>query len=205
MRPEAADTSPERAPATGDMQGETQNHSRFQKRLLIPRTTIQERVATLARRITRDYAASDPIFIGVLNGAVFFFTDLIRALDIPVRIDFVRAASYGAAMESSGKVVFSKGVEIAIRNEPVVLVEDIVDTGLTLQRMMEHLRALGPASLKVCALIDKAERRQVPVFIDYCGFRIPEGFLVGYGLDFNERYRTLPDLYVLEQEEGGKG
>lgn len=184
------------------MQSATQNLDRLQKRLLIPNALIQERVRALARRISRDHAGSDPIFIGVLNGAVFFFTDLIRALDIPARIDFLRAASYGAGMESSGRVIFSKDVEIPIRNESVVVVEDIVDTGLTLQMMLEHLRDLEPASLKVCALIDKAERRRVNVSIDYCGFRIPEGFLVGYGLDFNERYRSLPDLYVIEQEEG---
>ena len=170
-----------------------------QKSLLISRDEIRGRVQELARRISADYAGQEPVLIGVLNGVVFFFADLVRELSIPARLDFLRAASYGSRTESSGSIRLTKQVEIPIAGEPVIVVEDIVDTGLTLKRILEVLQEGKPASLRVCALIDKRERRDVEVPIDYCGFCIPGGFIVGYGLDYDERYRHLPDLYVLEQ------
>ncbi|OQX62805.1 MAG: hypoxanthine phosphoribosyltransferase [Desulfococcus sp. 4484_242] len=173
----------------------------LEKKLLIARETIRERVKELARRISSDYKGQQPVIVGVLNGAVFFFADLAREISIPIEIDFIRAASYGSEMTSSGKVRVTKDVEIPIQGRSVILVEDIVDTGLTLTRIIRNVQRKGPESVKVCALIDKLERRNVPVSIDYCGFQIQEGFLVGYGLDYNENYRQLPDIYALECEE----
>jgi hypoxanthine phosphoribosyltransferase len=129
---------------------------------------------------------------------VFFFADLARGVTIPVKLDFVRAASYGSGTTSSGSIRLTKDVEIPVEGKPVILVEDIVDTGLTLNRVAELMRSRGPESVKICALIDKPERREIPVAIDYCGFRIEKGFLVGYGLDWDEKYRYLPDIYLLE-------
>jgi len=173
----------------------------YRKEILLPRDKIQQRVRELALQISRDYEGKEPILIGILNGVVFFFTDLIRNLHIPIRLDFIRAASYGAGMASSGTIRMSKDVEINIEGQPVILVEDIVDTGLTLSKIKEKLEAKGPESVRICVLIDKRERRQTQVPIDYCGFHIEEGFIVGYGLDFNERYRHLADIFVLKEKE----
>jgi hypoxanthine phosphoribosyltransferase len=170
----------------------------LEKKLLLSRETIHERIKELAARISSDYEGQEPVFIGVLNGAVFFFADLTRELDIPIKIDFVRAASYGTEMVSSGEIRLTKDVEIPVEGRPVVLVEDIVDTGLTLAHIIKKMEAKGPESIKVCALIDKIERRDVFVNVDYCGFQIEEGFVVGYGLDHDEKYRQLPDIFVLE-------
>jgi hypoxanthine phosphoribosyltransferase len=170
----------------------------LEKKLLLSRETIQKRVKKLAARISSDYEGQEPVFIGVLNGAVFFFADLTRELDIPIKIDFVRAASYGSEMTSSGEIRLTKDVEIPVEGRPVILVEDIVDTGLTLAHIIKKMEAKVPESIKVCALIDKLERRDVSVIVDYCGFRIEEGFVVGYGLDHDEKYRQLPDIFVLK-------
>jgi hypoxanthine phosphoribosyltransferase len=172
-----------------------------EKRLLISREDIQTRVKELARRISLDYRGREPVFVGVLNGVIFFFADLLRQIEVPVKMDFVRAASYGSRTTTSGKVRTSKEVEIPIQGEPVILVEDIVDTGITLQHIVGALAKHSPESLRVCALIDKQERRQIGVPIDYCGFQVAEGFIVGYGLDYNEKYRNLLDLYTLQQTE----
>lgn len=168
------------------------------KKVLIPRDKIQERVRELGRKISEDYGGKDPILIGVLNGVVFFFTDLVMAMSIPVRMDFVKASSYGSAMTSSGQVRMLKDVGIPVQGQHLILVEDIVDTGLTLKYLLDSLRAREPADIKVCALINKRERREQQVAIDYCGFIVEEGFLVGYGLDFNENFRYLPDICVIE-------
>jgi hypoxanthine phosphoribosyltransferase len=165
---------------------------------LITRQQMRERIRELAKAISERLAGEEPVVIGVLNGAVFFYSDLVRELAIPCRIDFIRAVSYGASKESCGEVRFTKDVETEIAGRTVVLVEDIVDTGLTLKRILERLAERGPASVHVCALIDKRERRSEDIRIDYSGFRVEQGFLVGYGLDFNERYRNLPDIYVLD-------
>jgi len=170
----------------------------LEKKLLFSRETIQERVKELAARISSDYEGQEPVFIGVLNGAVFFFADLTRELDIPIKIDFIRAASYGSEMTSSGEIRLTKDVEIPVKGRPVILVEDIVDTGLTLTHIIKKMEAKAPESIKVCALIDKLDRRDVSVTVDYCGFRIEEGFVVGYGLDHDEKYRQLPDIFVLK-------
>ncbi|MBW1721567.1 MAG: hypoxanthine phosphoribosyltransferase [Deltaproteobacteria bacterium] len=170
----------------------------MKKELLFDRKTIFERVQGLAREISSEYAGKEPVVIGVLNGAVFFLTDLVRELDIPSVIDFIKASSYGSRMQSSGSVALTKDVEIPLEGRDVILVEDIVDTGLTLKKILEHLEGKSPSSIKVCALIDKLERREEQINIDYWGFRVDKGFLVGYGLDFNEQYRSLPGIYTLE-------
>ena len=170
----------------------------MEKELLIPRENIQRRVKELARQISSDYEGKEPILIGILNGVVFFFADLMREISIPTKMDFIRAASYGSEMKSSGSIRLTKDVEMPVRGQPVILVEDIVDTGLTLTHIVKNLESKGPGSLRICALIDKLERRDIDVSIDYCGFKINEGFLVGYGLDYDEKYRHLPDICILK-------
>jgi hypoxanthine phosphoribosyltransferase len=136
--------------------------------------------------------------VGVLKGAFVFLADLARLLTIPAQIEFVRIASYGSKKESSGEVTVKKDVEIPLEGKDVLVVEDIVDTGLSLQFLMKHLRAHHPASLKVCALVDKKARREVEVQVDYTGFAMADGFIVGYGIDFNEQYRALPEIFVVD-------
>jgi len=170
----------------------------LERELCISKEAIQQRVLELAEQITSDYAGEEPILIGILNGAVFFFSDLMRAISIPTKMDFVRASSYGSRMASSGIIRMTKDIEIPIAGKPVVLVEDIVDSGLTLSYLKEKFEQRGASSLKICALIDKLERKEKDVFVDYCGFQIQEGFLVGYGLDCNEEYRYLPEIYRLK-------
>ncbi|MCE5334185.1 MAG: hypoxanthine phosphoribosyltransferase [Desulfobacteraceae bacterium] len=149
----------------------------------------------LAERINRDYEGKKVLLIGVLNGAFIFMADLARRLDLSVKMDFVRLSSYGDRSESSGKVKISKDVELPVEGMHVLVVEDIVDTGTTLKWFTEYLKGLGPESVKICALIDKSERREVDVAIDYVGISVESGFLVGYGLDFSEKYRHLPAIY----------
>ena len=168
------------------------------REILIPREAIKKRVKELAEQISSDYVGKEPVLIGILNGVVFFFADLMRAISIPTKMDFIRAASYGSEMESSGSIRLTKDVEMPVQGRPVVLVEDIIDTGLTLSHIVKNLQSKGPESLRICALIDKLERRDIEVSIDYCGFKISEGFLVGYGLDYDEKYRYLPDICVLK-------
>jgi hypoxanthine phosphoribosyltransferase len=170
----------------------------MEKRVLIPRHEIQNKVKDLAQRISSDYAGKEPILIGILNGVVFFFAELVMSLSIPSKIDFIRASSYGSGKASSGTVKLVKDVEIPVKGQHLIVVEDIVDTGLTLKHLVENLKSREPASVKICALIDKAERREQEVAIDYCGFKIQGGFLVGYGLDYAEQYRYLPDICVIE-------
>jgi len=156
-----------------------------------------ERVRDLAREISSEYAGKEPVMIGVLNGAVFFFSDLVMEMSIPSRIDFIRAASYGSEMISSGSVILTKDVEVPLKGKHVIIVEDIVDTGLTLEKIIKSLEEKGAESIKVCALIDKLERREADTTVDFRGFLVHEGFLIGYGLDYNEQYRYLPDIYAL--------
>ncbi|OGP92300.1 MAG: hypoxanthine phosphoribosyltransferase [Deltaproteobacteria bacterium RBG_16_54_18] len=165
---------------------------------LFSREDIAETVARLAREISADYADKQLVLVGVLKGAFVFLADLIRDLTIPGEIDFVRLASYGSRKESSGEVVVKKDVEITLAGKDVLIVEDIVDTGLSLKFLMDHLRTHNPSSLRVCALVDKRFRRKIEVTVDYTGFAIDDGFIVGYGIDFNERYRTLPDICVID-------
>ena len=172
----------------------------MEKKLIIPRKSIEKRVKELANQISSDYQGREPVLIGVLNGVIFFFADLVKELSIPCKIDFVRAASYGSGMTSGRTIRFTKDVEIPVQGESVILVEDIVDTGLTLAHIIKQLERKGPESLRICSLIEKLERQDIKCPIDYCGFRIKEGFIVGYGLDFNEEYRNLPELYVLKED-----
>ena len=170
----------------------------MEKRVLIPRHEIQSKVKELARQISSDYAGKEPILIGILNGVVFFFAELVMSLSIPSKIDFIRASSYGSGRASSGTIKLLKDVEIPVKGQDLIVVEDIVDTGLTLNHLIGSLKNREPASVKICALIDKTERRENEVKIDYWGFKVQEGFLVGYGLDYAERYRYLPDICVIE-------
>ncbi len=165
---------------------------------IITRAQIQARLQELAAQINRDYAGQPLILIGILKGVFIFLADLIRLLDMPVRVDFVRLRSYGVSDTSSGEVEMVKDVELAITGQHVLIVEDIVDSGLTLRYLINYLQAKQPKSLKVCCLTDKRERRAHQVPIDYVGFVVPRGFLVGYGLDYAEDYRQYPDICELE-------
>jgi hypoxanthine phosphoribosyltransferase len=165
--------------------------------VLIPAEKIQERIDELGKEIARDYAGKNPLMIGVLKGACTFLSDLIRAADIPLAIEFMAISSYGAAMRTSGEVRILKDLDVAIEGRHILVVEDIVDTGLTLSYLLANLKSRGAATVKLAALLDKFERREKEVPIDYLGFQIPDKFVVGYGLDFAERYRNLPYIGVV--------
>jgi hypoxanthine phosphoribosyltransferase len=167
-------------------------------KLLFSRKEIAETVARLAREISAEYAGKKLVLVGVLKGAFVFLADLVRELTIPAGIEFVRIASYGAKKESCGKIQVTKDVEIPLEGKDVLVVEDIVDTGLSLTFLMDHLRQHHPASLRLCALVDKKARREVEVHVDYTGFTMADGFIVGYGIDFNEQYRDLPEIFVVD-------
>ncbi|HUN54094.1 MAG TPA: hypoxanthine phosphoribosyltransferase [Smithella sp.] len=171
---------------------------KISKEILFPRDTIQKRVRELAGQISKDYAGRELIIIGILKGAFIFMADLVREISIPCRVDFTRLASYGAGSDSSGKVVMTKDIETSIKGRDILIVEDILDTGLTLQYLVSWLRERNPESLKICVLLDKRKRRKVLFEADYVGFTIDDGFVVGYGLDFNEKYRFSPDIYVVK-------
>ena len=173
--------------------------SEMSKEIIFSRAVIQKRVQEMADQISKDYAESDLIIIGILKGAFIFMADLIRAMNIPCKVDFVRVASYGAGTESFGKVVMTKDIETSIRGRDILIVEDIVDTGLTLRYLVDWLKERNPRSLKVCAFLDKRKGRKVSFEADYLGFTIDDNFVVGYGLDFNEQYRSLPEVYVIKQ------
>jgi hypoxanthine phosphoribosyltransferase len=169
--------------------------------VLIDREEISKTVARLALEINRDYRGKEPLLIGLLKGAFVFMADLIRELDLPIEIDFVRVSSYGSAKETSGKVRMVQGLRTPITGRDVLVIEDIVDTGLSMSFLLAYLGKRKPASLKLCALTHKPSRGRVPVSIDYLGLTVPDEFIVGYGLDFNERFRHLPDICVLESEK----
>jgi hypoxanthine phosphoribosyltransferase len=155
-------------------------------------------VFRLARRISSDYKDRDLILIGILKGAFVFLSDLVRHLTIPVKLDFIRVCSYGPDVSSSGNIRLTKEVEIDVSNKDVLIVEDIVDTGLTLSFIIDYLKTFNPKTVKICALLDKQERRSENVKIDYACHKVAEGFLVGYGLDYNENYRSLAGIYHLK-------
>jgi hypoxanthine phosphoribosyltransferase len=169
-----------------------------QLKMLISRNEIAKAVDRLASEIKRDYQGKQPLLIGVLKGSFMFMADLIRQLDLPLELDFVRLSSYGAARESSGKVRVVQGLRTPIKDRDVLVIEDIVDTGITTSFLLDYLRKKKPASLKLCALTDKPSRHRVSVSIDYLGFTVPDKFIVGYGLDCDQRFRNLPDIYALE-------
>ena len=162
---------------------------------------IRRRIKELGAEITRDYAGLNPLLIGVLKGACFFLSDLLRAIDTRVSIEFMAISSYGSSTRTSGEVRIMKDLDVAIEGRHILVVEDIVDTGLTLSYLLANLASRGAASVKLAALLDKHERRQKEVKIDYLGFQIPDEFVVGYGLDFAERYRNLPFIAVLKNPE----
>ena len=161
-------------------------------------TELEQQVKDLAARINRDYAGKNLTVIGILNGACIFLSDLVRQLSMPVEIDFVRLASYGKGSQTSGEVNITKDVELPVEGRHVLVVEDIVDTGTTLAWFLGYLGRRRPESVKICALVDKLERREVEVPLDYVGIRVDKGFLVGYGLDFAEQHRNLPAIHEVE-------
>lgn len=169
----------------------------MKKEILYHRDAIRERVASLAAEISRDYQGQEVVLVGILKGAFIFLADLIRYLEIPCVVDFVRLASYGAGSVSSGQIVVTKDLEMDIRGRHIIVVEDIIDTGLTLDYLVGVLKQRSPASLKVCAFLDKRLRRKVPFEADYVGFCMDDGFVIGYGLDYNEQARYLPDVYIV--------
>jgi hypoxanthine phosphoribosyltransferase len=166
--------------------------------VLIDEASLQQRIAALGEEISADYETRDLLLIGVLKGAVFFMSDLMRHLTIPCEIDFMAISSYGDSTDSSGVVRILKDLDINIEGRDVLVVEDIIDSGLTLSYLMRNLEAREPASLEICALLTKPDRREIDVPVRYVGFEIPNRFVIGYGLDFGERYRNLPYVGVLD-------
>jgi hypoxanthine phosphoribosyltransferase len=173
-------------------------------KLLVTQEAMRARIRELGRQITADYAQKDLVMIGILKGAYVFYADLARAIDLPLKVDFLVVSSYAGKARSSGKIKVLTELTEDIAGRDVLLVEDIVDSGCTLQHLRKALGARKPKSIKVCALLSKPDRRQVEVKVDYVGFNIPSKFVVGYGLDYRQNYRNLPYLAVLDKvdEEG---
>lgn len=167
--------------------------------VLITREEIASIVARLAAQISRDYQRKNPLLIGILKGSFVFMADLVRRLDFPLELDFIRLSSYGRGTRTSGNVRVLQGLRSIVQDRHVLVVEDIVDTGITVAFLLDYLKKKRPASLALCALLDKTSRRRVPVTIDYLGVTVPDKFIVGYGIDFDEKYRNLPDICVLEE------
>lgn len=168
-------------------------------KVLYSRQEVQQTVERLAKAISRDYRGKVPLLIGVLKGSFIFLADLVRYLTIPAEIEFVSLSSYGKGMETSGQVKMALSLPCPIEGRDVIIVEDIIDTGITMSYFFEYLRSQKPASLKLCALCDKPSRRKVPVCIDYLGFTVPDQFIVGYGIDWAERFRCLSEICVVEK------
>jgi hypoxanthine phosphoribosyltransferase len=168
--------------------------------ILIDEDRLQERIRELGDELSRDYAGRELLLVGVLKGAVFFMADLMRSLTVPCEIDFMAISSYGAATDSSGVVRILKDLDINIEDRHVLVVEDIIDSGLTLSYLLRNLESREPASLEICALLTKPDRREIDVPVRYVGFEIPNKFVIGYGLDFAERYRNLPYVGVLHAD-----
>ena len=165
---------------------------------VLKKEDIERKIADVAVRISLDYKESEPVLIGVLKGAFIVLSDFIRHLTVSFTVDFVRASSYGTNINSSENIHLTKGIEIDVKNKDVLVIEDIVDTGLTLAFLFNYLRSMGPKTVKVCTLLDKRERRKASMAIDYACHVVEKGFLVGYGLDYAERYRGLPEIYKLK-------
>nr|WP_243109688.1 hypoxanthine phosphoribosyltransferase [Caminicella sporogenes] len=170
------------------------------KEILFNEEEIKEKVAELGKQISKDYENKDLVVVGVLKGANVFLSDLIRKISIPITIDFMAVSSYGFSTESSGVVKILKDLDFSIEGKNVLIVEDIVDTGLTLKYLYENLKSRKPKSIKICSLLDKHERRKVDIEVDYIGFEIPDAFIVGYGIDYAEKYRNLPFIASLKEE-----
>ena len=169
-----------------------------QPKVLITQDEIKQAVARLATEIRQDYQGKEPLLVGILKGSFVFMADLIRQLELPVEVDFIKLSSYGAGSETSGKVKVVQGLKTPVKGRDVLVVEDIVDTGLTISFLLDYLHKKKPASLRLCALTDKPPRRQAPVTIDYLGFTVPDKFIVGYGIDWNEKFRYLPDICFID-------
>jgi hypoxanthine phosphoribosyltransferase len=173
--------------------------------ILLSGERIQARVAELGAQLATDYAGRDPVLVSVLKGSIVFLADLVRRMEIPLSIDLMEVSSYGASTESSGQVRILKDLSMAIDGRDVIVVEDIIDTGLTLNYLLRYLHDKGPASIRICCLLDKPARRLADIAIDYRGFTIPDRFVIGYGLDYDERYRNLPYIGVLRPSVYGAG
>jgi hypoxanthine phosphoribosyltransferase len=167
------------------------------ERILLTEEEIRTKVQELGRRISSDYAGKEVLLIGILKGAMIFLADLVREITVPTQFDFMAVSSYGSSSKSSGEVRILKDLEYGVEGRNIILVEDIVDTGLTLNYLAENLMSRDPASVKICTLLDKPSRRVEPVEIDYKGFVIRDDFVVGYGLDYSDRYRNFPCIMVL--------
>jgi hypoxanthine phosphoribosyltransferase len=174
--------------------------SQSKTRVLIPAEKIQARIKELGAQIAADYPEGNLCLLGILKGAFVFLSDLARAIDLPVRIDFIGTSSYGKGTTSSGEVKLTKDLDTTIEGADVLVVEDIVDSGVTLSYLIHVLEQRRPRSIRIVALLDKPDRRRTPVKVDYVGFQIPDEFVVGYGLDYAEIYRNLPDVCVLQQD-----
>ena len=172
---------------------------------LLSQEQIASIVQGLANQISKDYAGKELVLVCILKGAFMFLSDLIRHLRIPVQVDFVRLASYGSGMKTSGKIEVTKDIEIPIEKKDVLIIEDIIDSGRTLQSLKDRLALSGPRSIKVCALLDKKARREVDMEADYLGTEVDDVFIVGYGIDFNENYRHLPEIYYVTPMDHPKG
>jgi hypoxanthine phosphoribosyltransferase len=170
------------------------------EKVLFSEEEIRDRVKVLANQISRDYPDGDKLFIGVLKGSVMFVADLMRSMESNVTMDFMSVSSYGASTHSSGVVRILKDLDFDIEGKDVFIIEDIIDTGNTLKYLYEYLRARNPKVLKICCLLDKPERRLADIRADYIGFTIPDAFVVGYGLDYNEKFRNLPYIGILKEE-----
>ena len=166
--------------------------------VLIDEGRLQERISEIAQRVSADYAGREPLVVGVLKGAVFFIADLLRRLTVPCELDFMAVSSYGSSTHSSGVVRILKDLDIPIAGRHVLVVEDVIDSGLTLSYLMKNLASRQPASLEICTLLTKPGHRRLNIPIRYIGFDLPDAFVIGYGLDYAERYRNLPFIAVLE-------
>lgn len=168
--------------------------------VLLSESQLQEMVAQLGRRISEDYRGKNLLMVSILKGSVVFMSDLMRHITIPCRIDFMSVSSYGSGVKTSGIVKIVKDLDIPLGGYDLLVVEDILDSGMTLQYILELLQARGPASIKLCTLLDKPERRKVDIKADYVGYQVPDEFVVGYGLDYDEKYRNLPYVGILKPE-----
>ena len=172
----------------------------FSIEVLIPEQDVRDRIQEMADALSEKYAGEEVLLVGILNGSVFFLTELAQKMSIPVEIDFMAASSYGSGTESSGRVLITKDLERSIKGVHVVIVEDIVDTGQTLHLLTEMLMERHPATLEVAVLLDKPERRKVCMDADFIGFEIPDAFVVGWGLDYDQKYRDLPYIGVIKEQ-----
>ncbi len=168
--------------------------------ILVDEQALDKRVSELGERITEDYRGKYPVLIGILKGSSVFMADLIRRIPIPVEIDFLKASSYGTEAQSSGNIKLESDLSIDVKDRTILLVEDIVDTGNTLKFLLNRFKSMGAQEVKVCSLLDKPDRREQRIVADYIGFEIPNEFVVGYGLDYNQKYRNLPFIGILKRE-----